>query len=425
MLIVFSDKQNYRDIILGSFLIFFGALIRLEVLFMCSLLAAPFVVIDLLKKNYKKIIFYTISVLFIFSAWYYDTIYYQNYPEFQAYKTFNKLRSRVTTSDSPSVTYERKKDIIEKIGWTKEDFLLVSNFNVDIGYQKFSIANLQQIAGKDMSVWERTTKTELLSNIKELIIIPIKFAFGNVYYLLFYAFLIFLFRGRQWKHLIPLSCYYLYTQSIIFLLYFYMDGYPKSRVLFGMFLPFYLLIIFLLSYEDIMKLKIVKFFKNHIFKYGLIAIAVLTSFLPILTYLRGLRVTNTRIESNQKIAAFIDSQNEGLYVNWLDMVNYDIFKPPYDAGNAYFLGWLASSPFNKDKIEKYTGERELGIYNIYNKNIVWYFRNNYFYYTLEFNKIVENFYLTNYQNVQHKMEIFPISERDTIFKYTYFIPLVN
>ena len=133
-------------------------------------------------------------------------------------------------------------------------------------------------------------------------------------------------------------------------------------------------------------------------------------------------MTDARIEKNRKIYDFIQKQDKDFYVSWLDLSTYNLFDLPYDKSKEYNLGWLAGSPFNKTKIEKYTGDRNSGIYSIYNKEISWYFTNNIFY-EIGYDKKVINFYLSNYENCIFNKYVHPITDRDTVYELVFYIPM--
>ena len=48
---------------------------------------------------------------------------------------------------------------------------------------------------------------------------------------------------------------------------------------------------------------------------------------------------------------------------------------PFNYKNAYFLGWFQETPFNKEKLNGYAGEKSNGLYSICNKEITWCFEN--------------------------------------------------
>ena len=117
----------------------------------------------------------------------------------------------------------------------------------------------------------------------------------------------------------------------------------------------------------------------------------------------------------------MESRPEPFYVSWVVQQYYPIFDVPLNNSKAYRLGWGAGSPANKDKIERYTGNRNLGVYTIFNKDIVWYFENDVYF--KMFGRMVYEFYLSNYPQCSFKEELIKVTDKKMLIKHTYHIKM--
>ncbi len=423
LLLLFSSKKSYSEVICGVFLIVLGSAIRFDVFLMCIVLVMPFIIILIINKNKRKILYFSLAISLVLLTTLYDYLAYKKAPEYYAYRQFNELRSKITTHDNPSFTYNNKKEITKKIGWTETDFKLASNFNIDIGHPKFTTEKLIQITNDSQSFISKTFSITFIIKLKETFL-KIKVFLSEKNYFIFYCFLLLFFFQKRWKEIFTMSLYFLFIAMLAFYLYYYLDGNPKVRVLYGLFLPLFLLSIYYFDLENIVNKKALSLIRHKIIMYTLVILALLAVSLPLLSYAKASnQILNKRIRSH-KINNFIQTQKDKFYVSWIGLT-YDPFKLPYKQENVYTLGWLAGSPFNKNKIEKYTGLKGIGIYSIYEKELVWYFSNNAFYNDNKFNELVSNFYFTNYTSCSLKKEKYSISEKDTIYKLVFFIPKQN
>ncbi len=201
-----------------------------------------------------------------------------------------------------------------------------------------------------------------------------------------------------------------------------LNGNLKGRVIWDLILPLFLLsIIFVVNKTHNFGIKLLN---THRSKNIFHIILVLISISVIARYTRGALILNneSRMASDKAVASYLSQLPLNFYVSWCDLKKYDPLDLPYSQQNQYFLGWLAGSPFNKEKIKKYTGKEDIGVYTIFNKDIVWIFRNNYFFKKPKYQEKVKEFYLNNYKQTKVSLEILPINDRDTLYKYTFFIP---
>lgn len=87
-------------------------------------------------------------------------------------------------------------------------------------------------------------------------------------------------------------------------------------------------------------------------------------------YSRGLYLLNnkTKIDNEMLFANFILSQQDSLYVS-LCNPRYPPFEVPYSRHNEYILNWFAGSYWNKEKMERYSGMSDIGIYTLTKKTL--------------------------------------------------------
>ncbi len=417
VLILFSNFKKKYEIGLGIALIFMGALIRSDVLLMYILLSFPFLFYLAVKKHQKHLFViistFAISLLFVF----YSYFIYSNNKEFSNYSEFNAIRSKITTHDNPNFTYNNKKLMLEKVGWTQNDFTIASFFNLDIGHEKFEIGKLKYLIDENKrTFFEKTFSKEMLISGRSAIS-QLKYYLVESFKLLLFVFLLMLVLEKKLKEFLIFFLTFLYVGLISFILVYYFEGALKERVLFGLTIPILLFIPYYFNFSINLSQTLLKYIR-----YILLLLSV--TFFIYLSIQNLTNIYNTklsqlkRIEKGEIYNHFFQNQNEDFYVSWLPL-SYDIFKLPYSEKKIYSLGWLAGSPFNKDKIHRYTDKKNNGIYCIVNKNIIWYFSNDKINQT--WRKSVKEFYKANYTNVsiEEKKNIF--LPNDTIYKTIIYI----
>lgn len=419
LLIFFTPQKKYITVFFGVMLIVLGALIRHHVFLMYLLLSIPFVFILLLKKQKHTIIYLSIAIFLSLLAIKYDNYIYESKPVLKEFIKFKKLRSKITTHDNPSFNYYTKKEITETINWTKSDFHLATFFNIDVGHPKFTVENLELIIEKPEPFLKKTFSHAFLSILKGTFYSMKNYLMKNYEYVVFYL-IFFLFLSTKWKETFIIFIYFSFIAFLAFLLYFYLGGGLKARVFFGMSLPILLLAIYYLDFTKLVLFKknILKFINKQIIILTFIIIAALPLVLSIIAFHKKTIHIVARIERSKLIYKTIKQKNDKLYLSWIPL-SYNIFDLPFNSEQKYALGWLVNSPFNKLKIEKYTGQNNIGIYNIFNKKIVWYFTNDKI--NIRMKTLVTTFYNTNYDNCTIKTEKLSISKEDSITRVIYFI----
>ena len=263
ILILFSnnDRKKYYEIILGVFLIVLGSTIRFYVFLMCFALFIPFILFLLKKEQRFKLFYITIALLFSIGLNIYSKQYYANTPEFKEYLEFKSLRAKITTHDTPDFTYANQKELVKKIGWTKKDFDVATHFNLDVGHPKFSKENLLFLTSNSKFSISKLNFKYVISNINKTLNDLLIFL-KNKYYYFFYLFLILLHIEKKWKELFLVLMSFIYIAGIAVFVSLVMEGNLKSRVIFGLVLPIFLLVIYFLDlkiFVDFIKLKFSKF----------------------------------------------------------------------------------------------------------------------------------------------------------------------
>jgi hypothetical protein len=98
------------------------------------------------------------------------------------------------------------------------------------------------------------------------------------------------------------------------------------------------------------------------------------------------------------------------------MVQLDVFEMPIYYKNAYFLGWLQGTPFNKQKLRLNFDAQLSGIYEA-KGTYDWYFiENQHDLMTSENLNLVKEFYRTNFKNVSFKTNKYIISNHGVYWK---------
>ena len=295
---------------------------------------------------------------------------------------------------------------------------MASHFNIDIGHPKFKKENLMIISNHLNETKEKsTTYNSIIESISKSKNSLLNFIKGKKIYYLLLFFPLLLVVQKRWNKLFYILLSALVTLSLIFYLDFFIGAnHFKERVLFGIALPLSLIIISYIDFSSFLKNRLFKKIYFVVFSLGILFF--ITSFIK--QTISRIELQNEKQLVTEKIYETIDYQNDIIYVDWLnlDFEYYDIFKLPIQS-KSYSLGWMSGSPFNRDKIEKITGNRNDGIYSIYNKDVAWYYRNDGFVKYQKMDQKVKDFYFSNFDSVEFKEFEFPISKKDTIYKYVF------
>jgi hypothetical protein len=419
-LIVLSQKLKPAELVFALFLILWGGMIRYSVLLMLIVIGLPFLLHMLLQKRFILLGLIGLIFLSAYGLNRYNNSVYKNNPEYQAYRTFVSLSAQIWENNNPDFKFEDQKAAAEKVGWTEADLNAAMNSNLDVGHPKFSQKKLQEFLKRSMSVSEKAEKGLIPSALKNTAGFFAKYL-SQTYMLLFYALLVLLLLHFNNHRRVAFVVFLIYIFAVAFYLYFFRNGIPKPRVLFGMITPAFLLALAFLRLETIDKSNLfpARLISPELIKKGILALAILAFIAPVAAYARNAKAIKAEHETARKLYQTLKEQNDEFCAAWIDVRAYEATDLPYSRENIYWLGWTAGSPSNKEKIEEYTGEKGKGIYTIFGKDIIWYFNH---YYHGRFGEYIMDFYQTNYPACRTEQNKIPINQSDTLYKLNIFIP---
>lgn len=422
LLVLLNQRRSLSTFLLGAALVVSASAIRFPVFLMFIAISFPFLLFILLNRQWRPLIWLSLAFAGAFALNAYHNHAYKANPEMAEYMAFNIIRSGVTTNDSPQFNYQNKKQVADSLGWSKNDFMLISNFNLDVGIEKFGIDKLEKALAYDPTESADKSYVKLtVHTLKATLVKFAKFLFSPQHSAMLLLFLFVLI--GQWKLAGRIALgFFAYTIFVGFSVALFANGHLKPWVLFGMTLPFFFLLIF--SFRPILLFE--KF--NRIFPRKLLYRNTLIFFAAVFTYIPvALHVSimpsaiESRIERDKLVYQAIESFNDPFYAGWTSITHYNLFEQPYEKSNAYGMGWRAGSPWNKQLIEKYTKQKDLGVFSIRNKPIVWYFRKADDLFFQNYDQLILKFYEENYPTCHIEHQVIPVTERDTLYRYTFFI----
>ena len=423
-MVLISFHKNRISYLFALLIILLGASIRIHVFYMYCLLVLPFLMVPILRKEYGKLQWIAVAIVAVFSMEFISKQVYVSDPAWKNFQQINFLRARVTQHDNLNFTFNNVRSVIEKCGWTFDDFEMASNFNYDVGIDKFSTENLKKIY----------EETNTLNNIKsprflfEKLILNItgfvEYIIGRSYICLLSLFFIILLLKRSWLRMGMAIFYLLYVIFTACLLTVLADtNTEKERVIWSMVLPFFALLLTLaFSSRPIFdrwdSFKSIRFSK--VLDYALFLVLFFCMFLGLNDIIRQEKKDTNY---SPEVSKFLNNQPYEFYVSWCGNEPESVFSMPQNYKKAYFLGWYVGSPFNLEKLKNYTGKPETGLYSIRNKEIVWYFRNDGYYYdVMRYHEKMQNFYKSNFKDCKITERIIPLNSKDTVFQYNVFVP---
>lgn len=417
--LIFIGRRHYAGWAGGFLLIAVGSLVRYQVMLMFAILSLPFMVYYALKGRHVQWLIPMMAFALGFTLNQYNAAEYQKHEGFKAYTKFNVLRSKITTADTPHFNWEMQKELASEVGWTREDFMVAANFNLDPGPPKFQLPVIEKLSEHVNENWLSKT----FSKVAVMEWVHVFRDFGGQFlekpYYLFLLMIGLMIAGRKHRWLVIILLMLAYAMIVSWLLLMYGGGILKPWVLFGMTLPFFLFVLYIFQPEKLALPTVLRSKNpNKIFFYAVLAGVALAVALHLKVMPPAIK---ERIARDQAVYNFVASQKDELYVSWLQITHYPLFEMPYDVENAYGLGWFAGSPWNKEKMKRFSGDENNSIYNVFDKEITWYFRHFpgvYF----RFDQPVKDFYRSNYPDVRITESEHVINETDTLIRCTFFIP---
>lgn len=419
-LILLSQKLKPAELIFALFLILWGGMIRYAVLLMLVLIGLPFLLHLVLQKRFVVLALLGLIFLSAYGLNRYNRSIYQNNPEYQEYRAFASLAASLYDHNNPDFKFEDRQKAAEKLSWTEADMKVALNSNLDIGHPKFSKQKLRQFLNTAMPASEKAEKGLIVPGLKHTVGFFAKYL-SQTYMLLFYALLILLLLHFNNRRRMVFVGFLAYIFAVAFYLYFFRNGIPKPRVLFGMITPAFLLALAFLRLESIDKSNFfpARFISPELIKKGVLALAILAFIAPVAAYARNAKAVKAEHRTAEKLYRALKKQNDEFCAAWIDVRGYAATDLPYSRKNIYWMGWTAGSPSNKEKIEEYTGQKDKGIYTIFNKDIIWYFNKQYY---DRFADYVIDFYKTNYDDLQFSEKVIFSHNSDTLRQLKFFIP---
>lgn len=422
LLILLSENRQFYRFMAGVFLIVLGSAIRYPVFIMYAIIGFPVILGLLLRWRVGKLAWIAAAFVGCFVLNLYHTNVYDSNHEMLEYKEFNSIRSSITTTDSPQFTYESHGAFAEKLGWSKNDFMLASNFNLDVGYPKFSEENLDKlIEHKNFEISDISSSPLVLVVLKKVGQRWIQFLiqWQHIPLLMVVTLLSLNRAGRRWFLTV---FYFIFVLAVSFALALLANGQLKPWVLYGMTLPVFLLLIYFVSTLKEVPTISLHFLSKKAQSNGVLVITIAVVALPVARLLSVLpEAVNLRIARDAAVHKAIQEFDDPFYVGWTSLNHYDLFELPYDKSRAYALGWRAGSPWNKNLIEEYTGQSNIGVYSIKDLPVTWYFRTADDINFQNYRNLVEQFYLENYPESTVDYQKYIVNERDTLHRYTFLI----
>jgi hypothetical protein len=421
LLVLLNNNKRNTDLIAGTALIVLASLIRLPVFYMHLVISLPFLFILLLQLKYRKLAFVLIAFVLAFGASKYDKFVYRNNPEYADYRSNNSVRSSLLSIDNPFVDYEDYEERATAVGWTQEDFSLVSHSLYDVGHEKFDQSNLTQVAATKKPIQDKLYTTLIIKELKNTIRLIWQHLNGRYFYVVALFLIMLIFLARRPRTLLLIFSYSMYILLVAFALYYFKEGPLKPRVLIGMILPFILLILLLLDEHGDLPKKMLFFEgvdKNNV-RMIILSITISTMILTGYHYKQESEYTCHARDRVHEYHNYVNAQNHMFCVQRMGSNPFYIYKNPPLQRNRYVLNSFIGSPSNRALIEKYAKQKDVGIFNIFDKDIIWYFGEQM---VKKEAPIVESFYLSNYPNCQVTKDTILVAETYNLYRYTFFIP---
>jgi hypothetical protein len=384
-------KLTKNQKIIASVFFIIGSLIRFDLVILTSIFFSPSVLFFYKRIIHNKSILH-LSILLISSFFInsiHNRIYYNNL-QYADYVKNIKLRGNATHYDNKFFNLSNVKNQFSNLGWSENDFNLISDFMWDLGdpvmdYKKLDIAvtNIDRMKLPNLySIYYKSSK--YVSFIHEY------FIYSGFYLIFILIVLIFYFcRSKQ------LLLYFIFGLIFVFILLFLLSLFSffniyKYRIIFGAILPFVSSFIFIPFTINYLYLKSVN---------NLIYVVLFVSFFGFM-----LKFNKSLFYSNQK--KLVNSENQlnshfdKPYIHWAEIETNSFFYRPQSYTNAIFMGWFSGSPHNLKKIHRLCKCKNVnGIYDIRNIDIKWIFSKNNEY-RMEY---VKTFYLERYKDVNFKI----------------------
>lgn len=425
-LMVFTyNKKSYFILCVGIFLTVLSFLIRPAVFYMYLLLFMPFIFVLVLKKKYLKLLYFTAAFLLVFFSNIYNSAVMEANDEYAKYRAFNSIRASLLNSHNPNMNKDNVEPLLGEVGWTDIDFSVAKRGTLDIGHGKFSenkLKNLKSLANGEFG--EKLQSSAMISGFKDTLRYLWNYYDERYFSLTLILISGILFFSRRPSIFLSVIAFALYTVFIAFFLYYFRDGMLKPRVLFGMTLPLVLYVLY--NIDDLGRIPQKPLFLENVKRNNIGLLMINLSLISLVITAFNYKEKSAKIyrqrDLTHKIFEYIKDQNLEFYVSRFRGSPYYIYKNPPSLTSGYRLGWFTGSPYNKEKIEKYTGDKELGVYTIFNQDIIWYFNRT----SVRRDKShVVNLYRKYYPGCRVRGQRIKLSGRTKLYKLTFHIPKLD
>ena len=337
-----SNKKWYA--LLAIIFFSLAALIRFEVFAMLAAVLGVFIAFDIFSKKYYNAKIFAIAIVLGFAFKWFNGYYYNNSAGWLDYQTFNYYRAFLQDA---KVDYNINKAVIDKVGWTKNDFEVFTSFMGDYS-KKYSIENLKFL--KENLIISKESIVAAVIGLK-VFLVSVLFAAIAVFAIL---------KNKKNKLLVAASLLAVFFLSVLIT---YIGLTLKSRVSVSLKMFLFVLIVFCISIEEI---------KNLNKKFFLGSISILLVYAAAHAYTGGMfsilkRNKAKAIEDLAKYKSLKNIEQAGsLVINYpnnivIENISIFDFEKTAVSPNQIEIGWLANSPLNKDKYKR------LG----FNANSIW------------------------------------------------------
>ncbi len=420
LIIFLKQGKKYNELIYGTLLLILASLIRHHVFLMLVMLSAPIVLLMLLQKKYKKIIFLVAALVIGIFAQLFNSYMYKSNPEYAEYGQHRNISASLYKANKPGHTLAFRSENEEQAeDWTDLEMELEGFGLLHMNTDSLEKKDYRELLGVKRSVIEKTFNTIFFTELKNTYKTIWKYLDARYYFTVAILAIFVLFFGNRRRELFILVAYALYVFLIAFYLHYYFEGVLKSRVLVGMILSFIFVGLFMLDKNGDIP-------DNFLFFTGInkqtigtliISLATVTIFVTGFQYKKIASGTYNRRDRVHSYQKYLKTQSEDFYVRRFINNPYYIYKNPEDQTNAFRLGWLAYSPDNKKKLEKYAGNGDMSIYDIKNKDITWYFGPR----LIRRDAVpVISFYKSKYENGFYTRNVINTKNHHRLYKYTFY-----
>jgi hypothetical protein len=420
LVIFLCQGKQKKELIFGVVLLFLASLIRHHVFLMLLLLSFPFLFILIYKKKYIKVLFIGAAILLSLGAQQVDRYMYKSNQEFNEFQKYRNITANLYKANKPTYTHENRANNQEDAeDWSEVEIELEELGLLHMNSDSLKTKDYSELLGVKRSVVDKIFDKRIISEFKKVYKRIWSYINDRYYYFAIIFILFLLLLGRRPKLLFSLLLYGGYILFVAFFLQYFFEGVLKNRVLVGMLTPFVLLGTYMLDRNGEIP-------ENMLFLSGMrkeSAVMLLLNIVLITIFITGYQFktrsysTYNKRDRAHNYQIFLAEQDMEFYVRRVGNNPYYIYKNPYDQSNSFRLGWLTYSPANKDKIGKYTGKREQSIYEILNKDVVWFFGP--FRLKRDLSSIF-NYYKATNKNNFYKRNVLRTNNGYPLYKYTFY-----